>query len=204
MSVLEYMGHSCFVLHADNGWTAVFDPYAEGSVPGLSLPRLCADAVYASHSHADHNGVQEAEVKKTHVSPFEVRSLLTDHDEEGGRLRGKNQIFILSNASSKIAHFGDLGRMLTEEEEKELSGCDLIMIPCGGYYTIDAKEAGKIIEKLKPKLAVLMHYRTKHSGYEEIASFEEVKEAIPEAVLLEESEVVLGTKEGIIALTAKQ
>ena len=204
MTVIRSYGHSCFSVEADNGWTAVFDPYKDGSVPGLKLPSLTADAVFASHDHADHNAVSLIQLRAEHPCPYEVSTLLTDHDEEGGRLRGKNRITILTNDHEKIAHFGDLGRDLSLMEESALADAAVILIPCGGFYTIDAQLAGKIIEKLRPKLAVLMHYRTDSSGYDVLLSAEEVKRAIPEARFLNTEEALLGRENGIIALSAKQ
>ncbi|MBR2768016.1 MAG: MBL fold metallo-hydrolase [Solobacterium sp.] len=204
MSLIRSYGHSCFSLTAENGWTAVFDPYKDGSVPGLKLKRITADAVFTSHEHADHNAVGLVRIEKTHECPYEIFTLLTDHDEEQGRLRGKNRITILENAKEKIAHFGDLGRDLTEEEEKKLANADVILIPCGGYYTIDAKLAGEIITRLKPKLAVLMHYRNGAAGYDVLSTLEEVSDIIGNVRCLEESEADTETETGVIALTPLQ
>ena len=204
MSLIRSYGHSCFSLTAENGWTAVFDPYKDGSVPGLKLKRITADAVFTSHEHADHNASELVRIEKTHECPYEIFTLLTDHDEEQGRLRGKNKITILENAKEKIAHFGDLGRDLTEEEEKKLANADVILVPCGGYYTIDAKLAGEIITRLKPKLAVLMHYRNGAAGYDVLSTLEEVSDIIGNVRCLEESEADTETETGVIALTPLQ
>ena len=204
MTVIHSYGHSCFSVRSDDGWTAVFDPYEDGSVPGLKLPPLSADAVYTSHDHADHNAKHLVSVKEVHSSPYKLRTMLTDHDEEGGRLRGKNRITLLLSREERIAHFGDLGRDLTREEAEALYGMDAIMIPCGGYYTIDAAQAKRIIDLIQPKLAILMHYRTASSGYDVLADEAEVKRQIPEARFLKECEAVIGRETGVIALSAGQ
>ena len=204
MTIIRSYGHSCFSVIADNGWTAVFDPYADGSVPGLKLPKLTADAVYTSHDHSDHNAVDLVAVRKFHFCPYTVQTLLTDHDDEDGEIRGKNRITILSSEKEKIAHFGDLGRGLSLEEGFALADADVIMIPCGGYYTIDAEMVKEILWNISPKLAILMHYRTERSGYDVLNTIREVAEVIPETDILSLSEVKLGTRTGVIALTPIQ
>ena len=110
LKTLTYYGHSCFRIEAENGWTAVLDPYREQSVPGLHLPMLQADAVFCSHEHADHNG-SECVKRKTPAAemPYAVKMVSTDHDDQGGKLRGKNNVLILSRDREKIVHMGDIG-----------------------------------------------------------------------------------------------
>lgn len=202
---LEYLGHSCFLLTADNGWKGVFDPYADGSVPGLKLPEITADDVFVSHGHSDHNA---AELVKSHKQlkpcPYDIAILKTDHDDRHGALRGSNDITILTSAHEKIIHCGDLGRMLTQEEVHAMAEADVVMIPCGGYYTIDAAAAGRILEQIRPKLTVLMHYRRGPVGYEVLAALEEVGKFLPEVQILNQSEIEVGTITGVIALNPKQ
>ena len=58
---LTYIGHSCFKLE-DQGFTVIFDPYADGHVPGYGNIREKADLVLCSHEHADHNGRDTVEM----------------------------------------------------------------------------------------------------------------------------------------------
>ncbi|MBO7703451.1 MAG: MBL fold metallo-hydrolase [Solobacterium sp.] len=201
MTTLEYYGHSCFRLSNETGWSGVFDPYEAGSVPGIELPYVEADDVFISHGHADHNAKDAVKFPiLIHDNPYQVTELLTDHDDAGGTLRGKNTITILSREGEKIAHFGDLGRDLTAEEREALKGCDVMMIPCGGFFTIDAAQAKKIIQDLSPRLTVLMHYRTNESGYDVIASEEEVLKVIPEARHTGKHRIRTSEEEGIITM----
>ena len=204
MAVITYFGHSCFAVTAASGWRAVFDPYQDGSVPGLKLPHIAADAAYASHEHGDHNALNLIAIEPAHEMPYRLETLLTDHDDKGGSLRGKNRIHILAGNGEKIAHFGDLGRDLTPEEIAALMDADAVMIPCGGYYTIDARQAKKIIDEIKPKLAVLMHYRTATSGYDVLSALKEVKEVFPELNILSDHSADTAKVQGIIALTPLQ
>ena len=183
MTTIKYCGHSCFLITCDNGYRYVLDPYEEGSVPGAELPDLEAEEVLCSHEHGDHGAAHRVKLSgKELLSPLTVSYLLVPHDDQGGALRGMNRIYILEGNGMKIAHYGDLGRDLTEEETERLSGCDAVMIPCGGHYTIDAAQTARIVKDTSPKLAILMHFRTDRAGYGVLAHINDVKEYFPEAV----------------------
>ena len=180
----EYLGHSCFSL-AYAGQRIVLDPYADGSVPGLEPVRTDAEFVFCSHEHDDHNGVQGVRLTEPAPEPaFRVTELPVDHDHHGGSRRGKNIIRIFDFGALRVAHLGDLGRPLTAEEAKTLSGLDLVMIPVGGYYTIDAAEAKQVLEQIAPRVAVLMHYRTDGAGYDVIAHIDDALKTLGPVSLL--------------------
>ena len=180
---IEYFGHSCFRLSGREGQRVVLDPYSDGSVPGLSPLRVEAEYVYCSHQHSDHNAVECVQLSQGERMPeFQVTEVLTDHDNTGGSQRGKNIIRIFDFHGLRVAHFGDLGRMLTAEEIKTLSGLDAVLIPVGGFYTIDAQQAKSVIDEILPRVAILMHFRTDHSGYEVISHLDEVVRAMGDVV----------------------
>lgn len=168
---LIWNGHSCFTLETADG-CVVFDPYQDGSVPGLAPLHLIADAVLCSHEHRDH--AARSAVTLTGRSPvFSLVELSTFHDSEGGALRGLNFIRILSAEGMRVAHLGDLGCDLTAEQLDCLRGVDALLIPVGGYYTINARQAQALAEQLKPRVVVPMHYRSDAFGYNVIAPLED-------------------------------
>ena len=136
---LIWNGHSCFTLATEAG-TLVIDPYEDGSVPGLSPLHLEADAVYCSHEHRDH-GNRAAVALSGKPCAVEVEELATWHDEVQGAKRGPNTMRIFSAEGLRVAHLGDLGCGLTPEQAEALSGLDALLIPVGGFYTIDAGQA---------------------------------------------------------------
>ena len=162
--IIQWNGHSCFTLETAQG-TVVLDPYAPGSVPGLSLPKLRADAVLCSHGHADHGYVQGVELSGRPCA-VEIRVLPCFHDEVQGAKRGQNKIHILSAEGMRIAHLGDLGHDPDPEQLDQLRGADVLMIPVGGFYTIDARQAHRIATELCPRIVLPMHYRGDDFGYE--------------------------------------
>lgn len=168
---LTWNGHSCFTLETANG-TFVLDPYQEGSVPGYAPLQLTADAVLCSHEHRDHNGRDR--VTLTGKTPaVAVEEIHTFHDPEQGKLRGTDIIRIFSSEGMKVAHLGDLGCELEEGQKEKLKGLDLIMVPVGGFYTIDAQQAKALMDELQPRVVVPMHYRGEGFGYDVIGPVED-------------------------------
>ncbi len=164
---LVWHGHSCFSVET-GGYTVVFDPYADGSVPGCAPLRLTADAVYCSHGHRDHNAADRVTLSGRSC-PVAVETLSCYHDDKLGLLRGKNTIHILSAEGMRIAHLGDIGHMLKGAALQALSGLDALMIPVGGYFTIDAATAKRLVNALEPRVVLPMHYRLGEMGYDVIA-----------------------------------
>lgn len=168
---LIWNGHSCFTLDTAQG-CVVLDPYRDGSVPGLSPLHLTADLVLCSHEHRDHGAREAVELTGRPVS-LQVEELHTFHDPEGGALRGPNTIHIVAADGLRVAHLGDLGCALTPEQTQRLRGLDALMIPVGGYYTIDAGQARAVVEALSPRVVIPMHYRGLSFGYDVIAPLED-------------------------------
>lgn len=168
---LTWHGHSCFTLETANG-TFVLDPYQEGSVPGYAPLALAADAVLCSHEHRDHNGRDRVALSGK-APAVAVEEIHTFHDPEQGKLRGTDIIRIFSAEGLKAAHLGDLGCELEQAQKEKLKGLDLIMVPVGGFYTIDARQAKDLMDQLQPRVVVPMHYRGEGFGYDVIAPLED-------------------------------
>lgn len=162
---ITWFGHSCFKIEKD-GYAVIIDPYADDTVPGLRPIRERANAVFCSHGHGDHHGVECVQlVREKENSPFSVTKIDTYHDDACGKLRGNNQIILIQDENSKIVHMGDLGCDLLPEQKKLLKDIEVLMIPVGGYYTIDGRQAAEIVKKLNPKTVIPMHYRDDEKGY---------------------------------------
>ena len=164
-------GHSCFTLETAQG-TIVLDPYADGSVPGLPPLSLRADKVYCSHTHADHGALETVTLTGAPCT-VEVEELPTFHDAQNGAQRGPNTMRIFRAENLRVAHLGDLGCALSPQQVQALSNLDALMIPVGGFYTIDAQQAWDLASTLQPRVIIPMHYRGNGFGYDVIAPLDD-------------------------------
>lgn len=170
--IVQWLGHSCFRIEAE-GYRIVLDPYADGSVPGLAPLRTAAQEVLCSHGHSDHNARDLVTLAPAAgPSPFTITTVNSDHDDQGGARRGRNTIHVLQAQGLRAVHLGDLGAALTPAQMDAIGHADVLMVPIGGYYTIDAQVAQTTADALAPTVVIPMHYRSAAFGYAEIAGIE--------------------------------
>lgn len=160
------LGHSSFRIKGKQA-VVVTDPYSlEKS--GVKFPKhIAADIVTVSHDHSDHNAVREIEGTPYVIQgpgEYEVKGvgvigMSTFHDEEKGAKRGKNTVYRIEIDGVSIVHLGDLGHTLSTAEVDALDGVDVLMIPVGGFYTIDPTAAVSVINEIEPSIVIPMHYR---------------------------------------------
>ncbi len=168
--IINWYGQSCFKIQGEKS-TVITDPY--GDSIGLKLPRLAGDIVTVSHDHGDHNNskaVKGADDKEPFVitgpGEYEIKDTFVYgipswHDNKQGQERGANTMYRIEIDGISIAHLGDLGHMLEDSQLEKLEGVDILMIPVGGVYTIDGKQATEVISQIEPRLVIPMHYNIK-------------------------------------------
>lgn len=198
---LTWLGHACFLLEQD-GYALLLDPYTgvEG-YPELSERKLAVDKILCSHQHADHNAVDQAALRaETKPCPFAVRTVETFHDGQGGALRGRNTIHILSAGGVTAAHMGDLGHPLSAGQIEAVGPLDAMLIPVGGYYTIDAGGAKAVCDALRPRCVIPMHYRHAPYDYPVLAGVEDFLALWPAAEVrrLDGPSLDLGGAAGVV------
>lgn len=162
---ITYLGHSSFLLKNSNG-NVLTDPYDSAKM-GRKFPKIEADIITISHEHDDHNARNAVEGQPLIIDipgeyekhDIRISGFETYHDKQQGQERGKNTIFKIEMDDVSILHCGDLGHILTSELIDEIDGADIVLIPVGGYYTIDADEARQVVEKLEPSIIIPMHYK---------------------------------------------
>ncbi len=162
---IKWLGHASFLITSDAGTKIITDPYVTGG--GLSYGEIneSADIVTVSHGHGDHNNVaavrgDPAVVKgTTEVKGVKFNGIPTYHDSAGGKERGNNIIFYFEVDGMRVCHLGDLGHQLGDKEVAELGKVDVLLIPVGGFFTIDASVATEVCSKLTPKVVIPMHYK---------------------------------------------
>jgi L-ascorbate metabolism protein UlaG (beta-lactamase superfamily) len=167
---IKWLGHSCFLISLDDKLKIVTDPFDESI--GYPKPDVSADVCLVSHDHFDHNCVSVVKGKPEVVKGsgekkakgVNFKGVDAFHDEKKGSLRGKDTIFCWELGGVKFAHVGDLGTELSGDQIKEMKAVDVLFIPTGGYYTIDARTADKVVSSLNPKVVFPMHYKTSVMG----------------------------------------
>lgn len=144
----------------------VIDPY--DSKIGYKLPKLSCDVLLVTHDHFDHNniaGVTDYRLLIDGPGEYEVGGVFiygrtVFHDEKQGAERGRSNFYLMTVDDVDILHLGDLGHELSQEDLEKIPNVDVLMIPVGGGYTIDAETASKVISALEPSYVIPMHYKT--------------------------------------------
>lgn len=165
MLQIRWHGHACFEIKDDV--TLVTDPH-DGKSIGIPAPSVAGDVILVSHDHYDHNSVKTVEKegsklvtdgRKRNVSDIEIRGVDSFHDEAGGAKRGNNIMYKFTMDGVIFCHLGDLGHDLDEESVQKIGEVDILFVPIGGTFTVDDKQAWNVINKIKPKIIVPMHYK---------------------------------------------
>ena len=166
---IVWKGQSCFQITASpqkgEQVSIVIDPFDESA--GLKVPSLPADILLITHDHFDHNNK-----KAVANNPFiidgpgeherkvvSIEGIPAFHDDKEGKERGLDTIYTIEAEEMRICHLGDFGQKeLTPEQLEKIGDIDILMIPVGGVFTIDAKEASKVIAQIEPRIVIPMHY----------------------------------------------
>ena len=164
---IEYLGHSCFKLTESTGTSIVCDPYSDEI--GYAMRKVSADAVTVSHGHYDHNAVQNVDGapllidggQNNGLAGVEINSIKSFHDTSRGKKRGENTIFKFRMDGIDVCHLGDLGEKCSSDLIETLLPVDVLLIPVGGTYTIDAEMAKEYVDRIMPDIVIPMHYRTR-------------------------------------------
>lgn len=170
---ISWYGHSCFKLQTkpkrgEGDVVIITDPF-DRSI-GLRPPQGQADIVTVSHlHHADHNNVSSIKgdpfvidaAGEYSIKGVVFQGVESFHDNEKGAKDGRNTIFVIESEGIKACHLGDLGHKLTEKQLEQIGQIDILMIPVGGKYTIEPKEAEEVVGQLEPKIIIPMRYKVK-------------------------------------------
>jgi len=173
---IKWYGHAAFKITTDNGTRIIIDPYQSGFSGGaLSYGRIAdeADIVITSHDHGDHNYVKDIHGKYDHIRTegnYEIRNVKiklipTFHDSSKGEERGNNLISVIATDGLTLVHMGDLGHDPGREILRIIGAVDILLLPVGGFYTIDAVAATKIMNDINPKVTIPIHYKTERCGF---------------------------------------
>jgi L-ascorbate metabolism protein UlaG (beta-lactamase superfamily) len=170
---VKWLGHACFLITSKAAVKVITDPYAVGGGINYSPIGESADIVVVSHDHDDHNNVSAVQGKpevvkgtgtKT-VKGIPFQGIATSHDASQGQQRGVNTVFCFTIDGLKLCHLGDLGHVLNPGQVTEIGRVDILFVPVGGFFTIDASVAGQVCDQLQPRVAIPMHFKTPKCVY---------------------------------------
>ena len=171
---LRWFGHAFFVVTSSDGVRVAMDPFGDIGYP---MPEVDADVVTVSHGHGDHNGADrlagspailrglEAGGADWNAISYDLRdvritALPAYHDNVEGRKRGLNSIFIVEIGGLRLAHLSDIGHTLSAETLEDMGRIDILLVPVGGIFSIDGRQAIDIMTRLRPAITIPIHYKT--------------------------------------------
>jgi len=168
------MGHSCFKIQdkaGSDGVTVVTDPFDK--TVGLKVPNFEADIVTVSHDHYDHNNAGSLRGEPFVIKgagEYDVKGILIHgvSSQHGGEKGIENIIYRFEVDGISISHLGDLGHVLDNKQLEVVVGTDILLIPVGGKYTIDAKKAVEVVSQIEPRIVIPMHYKMSGSKITDI------------------------------------
>lgn len=173
---IKWYGHSAFHIVTDQGTSIIIDPYKSGAFNNaLAYGPIKdkADIVIISHDHEDHNHTNDIpgpyvlikEAGTYEIKDLKIKTISTFHDPSEGKERGDNLVSIIKADNMVLAHLGDLGHSLDNVLLKEIGKVDILFLPVGGLFTIDAAEATELMNAVKPIITIPMHYKTQKCGF---------------------------------------
>jgi L-ascorbate metabolism protein UlaG (beta-lactamase superfamily) len=183
--LINYHGHSEFLIETASGLRILTDPFD----PAIPFPfhKTNADIVTVSHAHHDHEHLDKVEGRPQVIreggeryphKSVKITGLPSWHDSVQGATRGPNTIYLIQVDGLRLAHLGDLGCMPDESVLRPLEFLDLVFVPVGGTYTIDAKQAAALMARIKPRIIVPMHYKLGQQGLQVLSPLDNFLEAL--------------------------
>ncbi|MDD3946914.1 MAG: MBL fold metallo-hydrolase [Clostridia bacterium] len=162
---VEWLGHSSFKLTESTGISLITDPFDAEKV-GISYPEVSADYVTVSHKHFDHDAVENIKGYKAVIDMpgvhdlcgVTVYGLMSYHDHKKGALRGRNIIYKIRMDGVEVCHLGDIGEDLSPMLAELIGSINVLMVPVGGRYTVNARQAKEYVDMLMPDVVIPMHY----------------------------------------------
>ena len=174
---ISYLGHSAFKIKGKEV-AILIDPY--DAQVGKNFPKQNdIDLLLTTHGHFDHHNIEGVNGDYFHVDgpgEYDVKNvsisgIFSFHDNVQGKERGTNTIYVIDLEGLTLCHLGDLGTTLSDEQVEAIGKVNILFIPVGGKYTIDAAAAAKVIAQIEPSMVIPMHYGNAKLGLDDVDVF---------------------------------
>ncbi len=172
---IRWYGQAAFRLEAEDGTSVITDPYTPDLL-GYAPIKDSADLVIISseddqaHCRADLIPGDPAVInaldlalddKVTTSAGVTVRAIEAAEWVNHPRgVPGQNGMYRFELDGLKIAHMGDVGNPLNDQQMAFFEDVDVLLALAGGYLTIELPDLDTMIKRMKPKLVIPMHFRT--------------------------------------------
>jgi L-ascorbate metabolism protein UlaG (beta-lactamase superfamily) len=173
---IHWYGHSAFHILTDQGTSLILDPYQSGAYDNaLAYGPIKdrADIVTTSHDHPDHCYTKDIQGQYTlinqagayDIKDVKIETIPAFHDPSEGKERGRILMAAIKADGISLVHLGDLGHSFDADLLKKIGKVDILLIPIGGFFTIDPTEATAVMNALKPAITIPMHYKTQKCAF---------------------------------------
>jgi hypothetical protein len=173
MVEIKWFGHSFFQITSSKGTRIITDPFG---LMGFPMPEVWPHVITIGREHGNHNNAGLAK-----GNPVVLRGMRDGGEEWNqinltfrdvliynvpvhqraapaypGSLKGSAFVFEVDGLC--ICHSGDVSERFNEDQLQLIGKVDILLQTIGGVFTIGPEGAKQIIEQLKPKVVVPMHY----------------------------------------------
>jgi len=173
--LLEWLGHSSFLLTSPDGVLLLTDPSA------VHPPQAAPDLATVSNRHMTHSAVRavpgtpqflwgllpdggwnDVALTFKDVVLFNVPSYINKLEPENSPIQ--NSIFVIRTGGLCIVHLGNLRHPLTRQQLQRIGKPDVLLIPADGSWTLAPEEIVTVISQLQPLLVIPMHFDDPQHG----------------------------------------
>jgi len=170
---IKWFGHSFFQITSSNGTKIITDPFG---AMGFPMPEVWPHVVTVGREHGNHNNVALGKgnpivlrgLKKGAEDWEQINTTFRDvliynvpvhqrgYPDYHMSLKGAAFVFEMDGLC--ILHSGDVSEAYNEDQLQLIGHVDILLQVIGGVYTAGPEAGKKIVEQLKPKIVVPMHF----------------------------------------------
>jgi hypothetical protein len=186
--VIQYIGHSCFLIVAPDGTRIVTDPYSFAAAY-LPFPAdFEADLITVSHGLDDFFPLHAlrgcptiiSEAATDRIGPIEVTSYDSLRGERDGICRGINKIFVFKIGPTKIVHLGELGKIELPEVYEAIMGADVMLVPAGQAGAMSFDQLNELVAQTNARTVIPRHFGISGAEHRRgLSTVEEYIRALP-------------------------